>query len=48
MIAKNNPIPAPIPNFKLLGIEFINHALIGVNEIIKNNTPATNTAPKAA
>ena len=37
-----------IPNFKLLGIEFINHALIGVNEIIKNNIPATNTAPKAA
>ena len=48
MIAKNNPIPAPIPNFKLLGIELINHALIGVSEITKNNTPATNTAPNAS
>ena len=47
IIAKNKPIPAPIPNFKLLGIELISHALIGVNDIIKNNTPATNTAPKA-
>ena len=35
-MAKNNPIPAPIPNFKLFGIEFINHALKGVREIIKN------------
>ena len=48
IIAKNNPIPAPIPNFKLLGIEFINHALIGVREMIKNNTPATSTAPRAS
>ena len=48
IIAKNNPIPAPIPNFKLLGIELISQALIGVNEIIKNKTPATNTAPKAS
>ena len=48
IIAKKSPIPAPIPNFKLLGIELISHALIGVNDIIKNNTPATNTAPKAA
>jgi AGZA family xanthine/uracil permease-like MFS transporter len=47
-IPKNKPIPAPIPNFKLLGIELINQALIGVKEIIKNNTPATNTAPKAS
>ena len=47
-MAKNNPIPAPIPNFKLLGIEFISHALKGVKDIIKNNTPATKTAPKAA
>ena len=47
MIAKNKPIPAPIPNFKLLGIEFINQALKGVNDITKNNTPATNTAPRA-
>ena len=35
-------------NFKLLGIELINHALIGVNEMIKNKTPATSTAPKAS
>ena len=48
MIAKNNPIPAPMPSFKLLGIELINHALIGVSEMIKNNTPATNTAPNAS
>ena len=48
IIAKNNPIPAPIPSFKLLGIELINHALIGVKDIIKNNTPATKTAPSAA
>ena len=48
IIAKNKPIPAPIPNLRLLGIELINQALIGVKEIIKNNTPATNTAPKAS
>ena len=48
IIAKNNPIPAPIPNFKLFGIELISHALIGVKDIIKNNTPATNTAPSAS
>ena len=36
MIAKNRPIPAPIPNFRLLGIELIIQALIGVNEINKN------------
>jgi hypothetical protein len=36
-MAKNNPIPAPIPSFKLFGMEFINQALIGVNEIIKRN-----------
>ena len=48
IIAKKPPIPAPIPNFKLLGIELINQALIGVKEIIKNNTPATNTAPSAS
>ena len=48
MIAKNNPIPAPIPNFKLLGIELINQARIGVRDIIKNSTPATSTAPKAS
>ena len=48
IIAKNNPIPAPIPSFKLFGMEFISHALIGVSEIIKNNIPATRTAPKAA
>ena len=35
-MAKNNPIPAPIPSFKLFGIELINQALIGVSEIIKN------------
>ena len=45
---KNKPIPAPIPSFKLFGIEFINQALIGVNEIIKKTTPATNTAPSAS
>ena len=48
IIAKNNPIPAPIPSFKLFGIELINQALIGVSEIIKNTIPATNTAPKAS
>ena len=48
IIAKNNPIPAPMPNFKLFGIELINHALIGVKEMTKNTTPATRTAPKAS
>ena len=48
MIARKPPIPAPIPNFKLFGIELINQALIGVKEINKNSTPATNTAPKAS
>ena len=48
IIAKNNPMPAPIPNFKLFGIELISHALNGVRDIIKNNTPATKTAPRAA
>ena len=48
IIARNNPIPAPIPNLRLFGIELINQALIGVRDIIKNNTPATNTAPKAS
>ena len=33
MIAKNSPIPAPIPSFKLFGIELINQARKGVNEI---------------
>ena len=35
IIAKNNPIPAPIPSFKLLGIEFISQALSGVKDIAK-------------
>ena len=48
IIAKNNPIPAPIPSFKLFGIELISHALIGVKEIIKKTTPATKTAPSAS
>ena len=48
IIDKNNQIPAPIPSFKLRGIEFINQALKGVSEIAKKITPATNTAPKAA
>ena len=48
MIAKNNPIPAPIPSFKLFGIELISQARIGVKDINKNNTPATSTAPSAA
>jgi hypothetical protein len=48
MIAKNNPIPAPIPSFKLFGIELINQALNGVKEIAKKITPATRTAPNAA
>ena len=48
IIARNSPIPAPIPNLRLLGIEFINQALIGVRDMIKNKTPATNTAPKAS
>ena len=48
IIAKKPPIPAPIPNFKLLGIELMSQARIGVKEIIKNKTPATKTAPKAS
>ena len=48
MIARNRPIPAPIPSFKLFGIEFISQALNGVNEIIKKTTPATKTAPSAS
>ena len=48
MIAKNNPIPAPIPSFKLFGIELISQALNGVSDIAKKITPATSTAPKAA
>ena len=36
IIARNNPIPAPIPSFKLFGIELIIHARIGVKDIIKN------------
>ena len=47
IIARNNPIPAPIPSFKLFGIELIIHARIGVKDIIKNKIPATNTAPNA-
>ena len=48
MIAKNNNIPAPIPSLRLFGIELINQAHIGVNDITKKITPATRTAPKAA
>ena len=33
------PIPAPIPNFKLFGMEFISHALIGVKDMILLSTP---------
>ena len=47
IIAKNNPIPAPIPSFRLFGIELIIHALNGVSDIAKKTTPATSTAPKA-
>ena len=32
MIDKKRPIPAPIPSFKLLGIEFMIQALIGVRD----------------
>ena len=32
----SHPIPAPIPSFKLFGIELIIHARIGVKDIIKN------------
>ena len=46
--ARNIPIPAPIPSFKLLGIEFMIHARNGVTDAITNNTPATNTAPSAS
>ena len=48
MIARKRPIPAPIPSFKLFGIELISQALSGVNEIIKKTTPATKTAPSAS
>ena len=48
MIAKNNPMPAPIPNFKLLGMELIIQALKGVSDMIKKTIPATNTAPNAS
>ena len=48
IIARNIPIPAPIPSFKLFGIELMIHALKGVIEAITNNTPATSTAPNAS
>ena len=41
-------IGAPIPSLRLLGIELISQALIGVREIAKKIIPATRTAPKAA
>ena len=47
MIARNNPIPAPTPNFILTGILLIIHCLAGVIESIKNTIPATNTAARA-
>ena len=48
IIARNRPIPAPIPNFRDFGIALSNHARIGVKDIIKKSTPATRTAPSAS
>ena len=48
MIARNRPIPAPIPNFKLFGIELIIQALMGVSETNKKNIPESKTAAKAS
>ena len=48
MIDKKRPIPAPIPSFKLLGIEFMIQALIGVRDINRNNIPANRTVANAS
>ena len=47
IIARNNPIPAPIPNFKDLGIALIKYALNGDMLIIKNKIPEQKTAANA-
>ena len=47
MIDRKRPIPAPIPSFKLLGIEFMIQALIGVRDINRNNIPANKTVANA-
>ena len=46
MIAKNNPIPAPMPSLRLLGIELISQALIGVREIAKKLIQLQGQVPK--
>ena len=48
IIARNKPIPAPIPNFKLFGIELMIQALMGVRETNKKNIPESKTAAKAS
>ena len=47
MIARNSPIPAPIPSFMLFGIELMMYFRAGLTERMMNTTPATNTAVKA-
>ena len=47
MIARNNPIPAPMPSFIDFGIELIIYRLAGVTDSNKNTSPATNTAANA-
>ena len=47
IIAKNNPIPAPIQNFNDLGMALIRYALNGEMLIIKNKIPEHKTAANA-
>ncbi len=47
IIARNNPIPAPMPSFIDFGIELIIYRLAGVTDSNKNTSPATNTAANA-
>ena len=48
MKAIKNPIPAPMANFKSLGIAFIISFLRPVKLTIKNKTPDTKTAASAS
>ena len=47
IIARNKPIPAPIPNFRDFGIAFIRYALHGDKLISKNKIPEQKTAANA-
>ena len=47
MIARNKPIPAPTPNFILLGMLLMIHCLAGVTDNKMKTKPATKTAVKA-